>query len=126
MAIVCDHHWYFQFLCKLNELRHYLLFFFQTVVLQLNIEVTLAKYAPELVCRLSCFLRFICQKQLRHLSLNTGCQSYQPLMILLQQFAVDPSPIIEAFQITARNELHQVSVASLVFCQQNQMIRGLL
>ena len=43
-------------------------------------------------------------------------------MVFAQQLMVDARLVIKTLDIRVRDELHEIAVARLVFCEQNQMI----
>ena len=71
----------------------------------------LIKALPEICCHDTC---------------QTGTQSNNPFMVLLQNLHVHTGLIIKAFGKTNGNNLHQIGITGIILCQKHQMVIAVL
>src|SRR5665213_1695829 len=57
---------------------------------------------------------------------RAGRHRNESFMMLFEHGKVDTRLIVEALRVAARDELHEVSIASLVFCKKNKVIVSLI
>ena len=52
---------------------------------------------------------------------ETGAQTDDPFGMGLDELVVDPRAVVEAFRVSCRGEFHEISVAGLVFREEDEM-----
>ena len=62
------------------------------------------------------------QKLLRDLACKTGRRADEALAVLLQHLGVDPGLVVETLQVRDAVELHEVVVALVVHCQEDEVV----
>jgi len=99
------------------------LFFGDAVVLDFEVEI-LAEDVAIFGDGRTAALLVLAQQPLADLALEAGAEGDQPLVMFAQQGAVDAGLVIKSFQISGRDQLHQVLVAGHVLAEQDQMKSG--
>ena len=94
----------------------------QTIRLDLQVVVILAKDLPVLTGRLDRALHILLADQVGDLATQTAGECDETLMMLLKQFFVHPRLVIEPFQIGLAHQLDQVLVSSTARGQEDEMI----
>ena len=119
--IVGSYHGYTQLPAYLNELRFYHGLFFQSLILNLNIEVALSEDFKKLCSFLLSPFIVSVEQLILHFSRKTGRKSYDTLAVLSENFFVYARLIIISFYVAGRNYLYKVFIPFIIFSQQNKM-----
>ncbi len=105
-----------------DQLRIYHFLLRQSVILQFQEKITFSKTGFIPARGFLCLFIVAAQQLTLHLSGNTGACRYDSLMKPFQHFHIHARTIIETVYKAFGNNLHQIAVAFLIFCQQYQMI----
>ena len=87
------------------------------IVLQFQVKITATKDRIHPESQFCGFFQVLLQDRLGYLSAQTSRQGNQAFGMGFEQIMVDARTIIEAFCETGRNQLHQIAIADIVFCQ---------
>ncbi len=104
-----------------SDFRYQLGFFFQAVVLDLEIEVSFAENLRQLAGGCHRFVRPAVEQIPVHLAFEAGRSRNQAFVVLTEQFFVDAGSMVEAFKEPGTGQFHQVLVAGVVLSQQDHM-----
>ncbi len=97
------------------------LLFRQPMILQLQKIIPVPKGSVMPQRRLLCLLIKTAQQKSLHFTGETCAQHNQPLMVSLKHFPVHPWTVIVPLGETAGDNLHQILIAGIILCKQNQM-----
>ena len=101
-------------------------FLLQTLILNLQEEVSFSKYIEIFQSLRFRTLVIAPRQRLLHPSGQTGAGGDDSAAVSAQQFIVDPRFIIKAFRITTGDYFDQIPVSLVRFRQENQMSRPLV
>ena len=90
----------------------------EPVVLDFEIEVVLPENVEVGVGEASPFLVAFVEQGFVQIASQASGGADQPLRFLSQQLFVDARFVVEAFEVTGRDEIDQITVACEVFAQQ--------
>ena len=122
MAVVGGHHRNVQVLLQPEEILVNPLLFLQSLVLNLQKEISPPENIFQSLGRRARRLVLALGQPLRHFALQTRRQPDQPFAVLGQIALAHPRLVVKAVQRSLRADLGQVLVAGLILGQHNQMV----
>src|SRR6202034_2216309 len=97
----------------------------QPLVLDFEEEIAFTKNVAKAIrARLGLFV-FIRQQGVSHFAAEARGKRDETLAVLRKEFVLDARLVIKPIQIAGRNQLHQISIAFIIFAKQNEMVRAL-
>ena len=121
MQIVGGHQSQIELLGQLLQGPSNLVLLGQIVVLNLQKIVVLAKNINIFLNAAPRPLHIILENQHGQLPGYAGAKANQALTMSPQSILVNAGLVIKAFYLANAHQLHQIMVASVIFCQQNQV-----
>ena len=123
MTVVCGYKRKVAFLRELYKQRNKPFLFFKSVILKLNIEIVFSENLRKLFGGVFGSGKISrCQKS-RNFSRKASRESYKPFRILAKQFRIYAWLGIETLCISFRNKAYEITIARLVFAEQDKVIR---
>ena len=107
---------------NLRQSCHAFALFFHSVIVQFDKKIFCAENVPIFGCALFRFLDVVCLNGAVDFTRETAAQPNQSFRVRGEQFLVDPRRVVETFEVRSGDQLHEISVTSLVFRQQSEMI----
>ena len=106
----------------LNQLRNYLLFFGDIVILDFDVKI-LPEHLFHFPRPFLCAVVIAVHQQLRHSSRKAGGKADHSFVVLFQQLIVDPRLAVKSVDIRKRIQLDDIFIPRLVFGKHDNMLR---
>jgi hypothetical protein len=107
---------------NLRQRCHALALFFHPVIVQFDEKILRAENVPIFSRALFRLLDVVCLNCRVDFARETATQPDQSLRVRGEQLLVDPGRVMEPFKVRCRHQLDEISVATLVFRQESEMI----
>jgi hypothetical protein len=107
---------------NLRQRCHAFALFFHSVIVQFDEKILSAENVPIFGRALFRLLDVVCLNCGVDFARETATQPDQSFRVRGEQLFVDPRRIMEPFKVRCRHQLDEISVASLVFRQESEMI----